>query len=60
MQVIIRKEERKFLLRRLCQYEPQTEVQVQANARGSGAGSSALQPVECKKLKRRLNREAGS
>lgn len=57
VQLVIRKEERKFLLRRLCQFEPQTEAQVQAAARGSAG--SALQPVDSKKLKRRLNREAG-
>lgn len=58
IELIVRKEERKFLLRRLCQYEPQTEAQVQATARGS-ADSAAVQLVDSKKLKKRLNREAG-
>lgn len=53
----MRKEERKFLLKKLCQYEPQTEAQVQAAARGSSG--STVPPVESKKLKRRLNREVG-
>lgn len=32
--IIMRKEERKFLLRKLCEYEPQVAVQVQNAARG--------------------------
>lgn len=58
VQLIIRKEERKFLLRKLCQYEPQTEAQVQAAARGVSTPAN-LQPMDGKRLKRRHNRETG-
>lgn len=59
VQLIIRKEERKYLLRKLCQYEPQTEAQVQAAARGFTT-PTGLQPVDNKKIKRRHNRESGN
>lgn len=59
VQTIIRKEERKFLLRKLCQYEPQTQAQVQAFARGMSASANAHAP-ENKKLKRRHIRETGN
>lgn len=52
MNTIIRKEERKFLLRKLCQYELQTEAEVQALAK-SGFGHSSAPPSEVKKVKKR-------
>lgn len=48
----MRKEERKFLLRKLCQYEPQTEAEVQALAR-VGMAQSNVSPSENKKIKKR-------
>ncbi|GJQ74991.1 hypothetical protein Trydic_g9613 [Trypoxylus dichotomus] len=41
-EIIIRSEERKFLLRKLCQYEPQTEMEVEALSK-SGFGQT--QPI---------------
>ncbi|CAH1173688.1 unnamed protein product [Phaedon cochleariae] len=38
MNIIVRKEERKFLLRKLCEYEPQVALEVQ-NAAKDGPGS---------------------
>lgn len=58
VQTIIRKEETKFLLKRLCQFEPHTESEVQAAARGS-AGPSNVTPVETKKVKKRSHTESG-
>lgn len=52
----MRKEERKFLLRRLCQYEPQTEAEVQTAAK-VGFGTSSVQSHDTKKVKKRPHAE---
>lgn len=53
VQVIMRKEERKFLLRKLCQYEPQTEAEVQALARVGMGQSNATSTENNKKIRKR-------
>ncbi|XP_019870693.1 transforming growth factor beta regulator 1 [Aethina tumida] len=51
--ILMRKEERKFLLRKLCEYEPQILQEVQ-NAAAKISGSNHVPPVEnSKKTKRK-------
>lgn len=52
VKIVMRKEERKFLLRKLCQYEPQTEAEVQALAR-VGTTHSNISPADSKKIRKR-------
>lgn len=50
-QVIIRKEERKLLLRKLCEYEPQVAVEVQSAARGGPPTPTAVNDIKKNKKK---------
>lgn len=52
MKIIVRKEERKFLLRKLCEYEPQIAMEVQ-NASTKGAASSNNISSDNKKSKKK-------
>lgn len=56
-EIIIRSEERKFLLRKLCQYEPQTEMEVEALSKsGFNQSSTNVTPhneTTTKKTKKR-------
>lgn len=49
--IIIRKEERKLLLRKLCEYEPQVAVEVQNAARGGPPTPTAVNDVKKTKKK---------
>lgn len=40
MKILVRKEERKFLLRKLCEYEPQIAMEVQNASSKSSVGSN--------------------
>ncbi|KAJ8939513.1 hypothetical protein NQ318_022231 [Aromia moschata] len=52
MNIIIRKEERKFLLRKLCEYEPQIALEVQNAAKDSPLPRPS--GSDTKKLKRNI------
>jgi hypothetical protein len=53
--IIIRKEERKFLLRKLCEYEPQVAAEVQSVAK---TGFSHGACIDQKKGKKRSNADS--
>lgn len=54
--IIIRKEERKFLLRKLCEYEPQIALEVQNTAKDGPL--SRTSGVESKKTKKKPHLES--
>lgn len=53
-EIVIRSEERKFLLRKLCQYEPQTELEVEALSKSGFSQTNLTHPEpSSKKNKKR-------
>ncbi|XP_018579419.1 transforming growth factor beta regulator 1 isoform X2 [Anoplophora glabripennis] len=54
--IIIRKEERKFLLRKLCEYEPQIALEVQNTAKDGPL--SRTNNIDSKKTKKKLHLES--
>lgn len=62
VQIIIRREERKFLLKKLCEYEPQTALDVQAHAKKivSSKDVTTTHSNEPKKIKKNVTYSASS
>ncbi|XP_044748416.1 transforming growth factor beta regulator 1 [Coccinella septempunctata] len=60
VQILVRKEERKFLLKKLCEFEPSTANEVQMYAKKTGSSVSDIpQPtVETKRVKRKHSSSA--
>ncbi|KAL3266296.1 hypothetical protein HHI36_010476 [Cryptolaemus montrouzieri] len=57
IQIIIRNEERKFLLKKLCEFEPLTanEVQTFAKKTGNSVSGGSVSVIESRKIKRKLS-----
>nr|CAI5835946.1 unnamed protein product [Callosobruchus analis] len=53
MKIIMRKEERKFLLRKLCEFEPQVVLEVQKASKDGTSSSGQLKSSESKKRKKK-------
>nr|CAH7762951.1 unnamed protein product [Callosobruchus chinensis] len=53
MTMIMRKEERKFLLRKLCEYEPQVVLEVQRASKDGTSSSGQLKSSDNKKRKKK-------
>lgn len=58
--IIIRKEERKLLLRKLCEYEPQIALEVQSAARGGPPTPTAVNEIKKTKKKQSESGVQGS
>ncbi|CAH1971485.1 unnamed protein product [Acanthoscelides obtectus] len=54
MKIIMRKEERKFLLRKLCEYEPQVVLEVQKASKDSVSSSGTQLKSSDKKRKKKI------
>ncbi|VEN43769.1 unnamed protein product [Callosobruchus maculatus] len=53
MKIIMRKEERKFLLRKLCEYEPQVVIEVQRASKDGTSSSGQVKSSDNKKRKKK-------
>ncbi|KAK9870322.1 hypothetical protein WA026_006408 [Henosepilachna vigintioctopunctata] len=62
VQMIIKKEERKYLLKKLCEFEPLTanEVQHYAKKTGSSVSDTSVPIIESKKLKKKHSHSGDS